>query len=134
MGMKNIKRMIWCAAFFTHSACPFVLSEEIKEGPIARVFDNLITVSDISPEKETLDHYRAQLGDEEINNWKQANKIKALEALIYSALQKQLLEETGMEPSEDEIQLFIDFSLKQEETRMEEFQSQRDVLLKELQS
>ena len=88
------------------------LSKELKDKPIARIFDHLIYATDISPERE--------------------NKIKALEAMIYSALQKRLLEETGMEPTEDEIQLFIDFSLKQEETRMEKFQSQRDDLLKEL--
>ncbi len=110
------------------------LSEETQKKSIARVFDQYIYDEDISPKIEILDQYRSQLSKDEFDKWEKENKIKMLEASIYAGLQKRFLEEMSMNPTEDEIQLFINFSLKQEETRLEEFQSQRHDLLKELQA
>lgn len=132
--MKNYNWIILSIIFFLLTTSSVSLAEEMEDKPIASVFDRFIYNSDLLPEKEILDRYRANLSKDEFDQWEQENQNKALEALIHSALQEQLMVEMGMVPTENEIQLFIDFSLKQEETRLEEFQSQRDNLLKELQA
>jgi len=132
--MKCFKWTIWSVMTLLALSSSLALSDELENKPIARVFDQLITDADITQNKEVLDRYRAQFSKDEFDKWEKEYKIKALEALVYSALQKQLLEEMDMEPSEDDIQLFIDFSRKKQETQLEEFQTQREGLLKELQA
>lgn len=132
--MKYFKWTIWGCMILFLTTSSMALSEETQKKSIARVFDQYIYDEDISPKIEILDQYRSQLSKDEFDKWEKENKIKMLEASIYAGLQKRFLEEMSMNPTEDEIQLFINFSLKQEETRLEEFQSQRHDLLKELQA
>lgn len=106
----------------------------IEEKPMARVFDSIIFPSAVNPPQEVFNRNRSQMSESEFIQWNKEFQKQTLEFLIFSKAQKHLLDEAGMNPTEAEIQSFIVFSAKEEETRLGELESQRQVLSEQLQA
>jgi len=137
--MSKIKRLIkqyiiFALAFFCLYAPQSASSDENKELPIARVYEKSIYMKDLAPNVFMESQQQTKLNDEEYLNWKNDYELKMLGNLIYLELQKQFLKKSKSEPSSKEIQAFIDFQLKSEETLLDDFNSQRDELQEKLQS
>jgi hypothetical protein len=104
--------------------------------PVALVGDKKIYSADINPNRFVADKYRKELTADQYSAWEQDYKIQRLESLIYEVWQNQLLDEMKMQPTADEINVYINFFLSQpltpEDQKREEKELQANPNYKEL--
>jgi len=113
---------------------PAVAMAAADDGRVARVYDTVITRSDITPSPAVAERVRGQLPPAEYADWLRKYQHTHLNTLIWRAVQNRLLASDHAQPTTAEIQALVAYLREREAHEVEHLQDKRDRLQRVLDS
>ncbi len=129
----RIARLSWILlwALLAAPLCAFAAD---NGGRVARVYDTVITRSEITPSPAVAARVRGQLAPKEYAEWEDRYQRRRLNVLVWRAVQDRVLQQHHIEPSAAEVQALVDYLQEREAHEVETLQDKRDRLQRVLDS